>query len=297
MALALGGKAGVHLSHQWEIVVSRNTLLRLLRRLPGLSCPTPPVLGVDDFALRKRQTHGTVLINLQCRHPVALLPERTADTVAQWLQKHPRGQVIVRDRATAYADGARQGAPAATQVADRFHLLRTLAEALEQVFHQHRMVLQDIPVPSAVLPLALADQPAVVETLSPPPTAQPAAPLLAAQPPQRTLADLFRHYLADTASGQAASTRYQYDIFYGKILRDFGPLPLGEVTVNLLRDWKLHLSQRHKPSSMHRYLARMGCALAFAVECGWLASNPLAQVRKPSPGKGRTRFCWKGVPA
>jgi transposase len=157
LGVALGGKAGVHLGHQWALVVSRNTLLRLLRRQPAPAFPTPTVLGVDDFALRKRQTYGTILVDLERRQPVALLPDRTAETVAQWLREHPGVKVIARDRSTAYAEGARHGAPAATQVADRFHLLQNLREALDQVFSTHGQVLDAVNATLQPQPVPLSD--------------------------------------------------------------------------------------------------------------------------------------------
>jgi transposase len=144
LGMALGGKAGVRRGHAWDLAVSRNTLLRLLRRQPAASFPTPRVLGVDDFALRKRHTYGTILVDLERRQPVALLPERTAAPVAQWLREHPGVQVIARDRSTAYAEGARHGAPAATQVADRFHLLQNLKEVLDHVFTMHETTLDAV---------------------------------------------------------------------------------------------------------------------------------------------------------
>jgi transposase len=134
----------VRLGQAWDVAVSRNTLLRLLRQLPAPSLPTPTVLGVDDFALRKRQTYGTILVDLERRQPVALLQDRTTDTVAQWLREHPGVEVVARDRSQAYAEGVRQGAPAATQVADRFHVLQNLREALDQVFRMHEKALDAV---------------------------------------------------------------------------------------------------------------------------------------------------------
>jgi transposase len=161
----------VHLGQQWALIVSRNTLLRGLRRLPVPVLPTPRVLGVDDWALRKRQTSGTILVDLERHQPVALLPDRTAETVAQGLRQHPGVEVLARDRAQAYADGARQEAPAATQVADRFHLLQNLRETLDQVFRTHEQALEAVNTLMRQQPVLLPDGAVAVPV--PPPVETP----------------------------------------------------------------------------------------------------------------------------
>ena len=166
--------------------VSRNTLLRVVRRLPLPVHATPTVLGVDDWAYRKRQTYGTILIDLERRRPVALLHDREAGTLAQWLKAHPGVEIMARDRSKAYADGARQGAPEAIQVADRFHLLQNVAEALEQVCRAHGPVLTAVNEAMRQAPIRQADGTVAVPVPLPPPA--PTAQELASQRRARRLA-------------------------------------------------------------------------------------------------------------
>jgi hypothetical protein len=124
IAVAVGGEAGARLVGDLGLTASPDTLLRLLRALPLPSGLTPRVLGVDDWARRRGRRYSPVLVDL--------LPDRSAETLAAWLAAHPGVEIIARDRSGAYADGARQGAPEAVPVADRWRLLKNVGDALER---------------------------------------------------------------------------------------------------------------------------------------------------------------------
>ncbi|GHO79355.1 hypothetical protein KSD_71260 [Ktedonobacter sp. SOSP1-85] len=127
--------------------ISHDTLLRLIRREANPAAQLVRILGVDDWSYRRGKRYGTLLLNLETHRPIDVLPDRTAATLAKWLANHPEILVISRDRGGEYALGSRQGAPQAVQVADRFHVVRNLAEVLERSFHRHRRLLKQIRVP------------------------------------------------------------------------------------------------------------------------------------------------------
>lgn len=169
ITIALGGEAAARLLPVLGLAASPCALLRLVLKAPEPECPTPRVLGVDDWALRRGHVYGTILVDLETRRIVDLLPDRPVETLVAWFKDHPGVEIVSRDRSGSYAQAISQGAPDALQVADRWHLLKNNLEAVERTLQGERAALlaaasdpetpapQAAPCPAAPAPLCAPD--------------------------------------------------------------------------------------------------------------------------------------------
>jgi transposase len=155
----LGGEAGSRAALKLAMAVSPDTLLRRVRADVKPCAPTPRVLGVDDFAFRKGLRYGSILVDLEKRRVIDLLADREAATLAAWLRAHPGVEIVTRDRSPTYASAINEGAPGAVQVADRFHLLMNVREALEKVMMRQNRLLRSrsLAAPVSTVPSANSD--------------------------------------------------------------------------------------------------------------------------------------------
>lgn len=152
IAFALSGEAGARLARELGLLVSPDTLLNRIRGAFSPSAGAVRVLGVDDFAFKKGDAYGTILVDLERHKVVDLLPERSAEPLEEWLRGHPGVEVVARDRSFVYSRGIAAGAPEAEQVADRWHLLHGLALSLEDYLLQKRTALKKAAEPEATPP-------------------------------------------------------------------------------------------------------------------------------------------------
>lgn len=137
IGLATGGRLGVRVTDRLGIQTSLHTILRRIMAKPPEPVGAVSQIGIDDFSFRRGRTFGTLIVDLQTRKVLDVLPDRTADTSAAWMAAHPEIELVSRDRGGDYASAARKVVPEATQTADRFHLLKNLGEALEGLLARH----------------------------------------------------------------------------------------------------------------------------------------------------------------
>lgn len=147
IAFESGGEGGARMVEKLHYgKVSPDTLLRIIRLDPQDAGPTPRHLGVDDWAMKKGRTYGTILVDLERHTVVDLLAGRESAVLEKWLKEHPGVEIITRDRSGSYSEGATKGAPNAVQIADRFHLLTNLTGTLKQLVQQNPKILKLTPL-------------------------------------------------------------------------------------------------------------------------------------------------------
>lgn len=238
IAFAAGGEGGSRLAHALTMPSSPATLLRRIRAARTEPGPPPRYVGVDDWACKKGQNYGTILVDLERGTVIDLLPGRDGVALADWLRTNPQVEVLTRDRWAAYAKAATEAAPQATQVADRWHLLKNLREAVENVLARFGPEIR----------AAAAPDPATAGP-APIPTASPARP----EPPAPEPAVSLGHGSAREAKRQARRDRHHQV----RALRDQGQ-SIRDIGGHLRMSPKTVLRALRHPDRPHGNLGRRG---------------------------------------
>ncbi|MBA3822945.1 MAG: ISL3 family transposase [Ktedonobacterales bacterium] len=162
IGLATCGRLGARLAARLGMPVSWLTMVRRMLSDAAPAAATVLHLGIDDFAFRRGHNYGSLLVDLDTHTLLDLLPDRSAETATTWLQSHPEIVLVSRDRGGTYALAAQRALPHAQQVADRFHLVKNLADALEPIFARlwptlpppETLIIRDVPPPDPAYPPA-----------------------------------------------------------------------------------------------------------------------------------------------
>ncbi len=149
IVLELGGRAGARLAAELGLVVGRDALLSRAKHATPAGAGVVKILGIDDFAFRRGTRYGTILVDLERRRVVDLLPERSQESLVAWLKRHPGVETATRDRSNIYREALAKGAPGAMQIADRWHLMHNLAQTLEEFLLQKGPILRKAATPEA----------------------------------------------------------------------------------------------------------------------------------------------------
>jgi transposase len=173
IGFAVGGEAGARLAERLAMPTSADTVLRRVKSAPEAPGPPPRFVGVDDWAWKKRHRYGTILIDLERGRVIDLLPGRDGAALTQWLTEHPGVELVSRDRWPAYAEAITAAAPHARQVADRWHLLKNLREAVERLLERRAGAVREAL--SAAPPVAPPRAESATAPVEPPRPPTPAA--------------------------------------------------------------------------------------------------------------------------
>ena len=133
----LAGRASARISRFLAFPVSRSTALRTLTAQPLSPVRVPRVIGIDDFALKRRHRYATVVIDAETGERIDVLPDRTLETVRNWLRAHPGAEYVSRDGSGSYGEAIRQALPASVQVSDRWHLWKNLCDKVHAEVRSH----------------------------------------------------------------------------------------------------------------------------------------------------------------